>query len=43
MIFVFIVYLKQTFLGTTKFDGNKKIWWDAAPECPSWGAGLGIL
>jgi len=39
--FVFIICLKQIFLGTTKFERNKKIWWELSPNSPrGYGPGL---
>jgi len=34
MIFVFIIYLKQVFLGTRKLVGNKRNVGGTAPKCP---------
>ena len=37
---VFIIFLKQIFLGTRKFGGTKEIWEGTAPECPPVATGL---
>jgi len=41
IIFVFIIFLKQAFLGTRQFGGGtKETWGGAAPECPPVATGL---